>query len=263
MTSEAEKRNLSTSSDAPDAPDDKRSRIDDEIPSWARQLLADVETTKNNTNAIRNSVEDVKNDLRRVKDDVDAMGARILRLELKSEQSDTRIAALEAENAMLTEKNVRLENKIDKTIDDSLRDSLSIHRIPRKPGGGRESWDETGDILAAFLAKNSKQSKEVWKGKISRAHRGKPSSDVIHCLFSDYRWAAEVLELFRGKKGKIGDVFALEKFSIATTDRRNLAQDERDRYRRANPNAKCWIKYPATLMCKNENDSSYNPIKSF
>ena len=136
MTSEAEKRNLSTSSDAPDAPDDKRSRIDDEIPSWARQLLADVETTKNNTNAIRNSVEDVKNDLRRVKDDVDAMGARILRLKLKFEQSDTRIAALEAENAMLKEKNVRLENKIDKTIDDSLRDSLSIHRIPRKAGGG-------------------------------------------------------------------------------------------------------------------------------
>ena len=260
MTSEAEKRSLSSSSVDPE---DKRTRLEEDIPHWARKLIADVEHTKNNTNIIRTSVEDVKQDLRKVKEDVDAIGVRVQRLELKAERSDAKIAELEAENAALHQKNEMQENEINKLIDGSCRDSLTIHRIPRKAGGGRESWDDTAQILATFLSKNSKQSVDVWLGKISRAHRGKPTSDVIHCLFSDYKWAAEVLEIFRKKQGKIGNVYVLEKFSVATQERRNLAQDERDRYRRSHPNSKCWIKYPATLMSKGPNDEKYNPIKSF
>ena len=70
-------------------------------------------------------------------------------------------------------------------------------------------------------------------------------------------------ELFRAKQGKIGTVFCLDKFSIATQERRNLAQGKRDSYRKANPGTKLWIKYPATLMAKHEGDDSYKAIATF
>ena len=142
-----------------------------------------------------------------------------------------------------------------------MRDTLTIHHIPRKQG--RETWDDTARILADFLANNSNHGVDVWSERISRAHRGKPTSNVIHCLFSDWKWAKEVRELFRSKKGKIGNVFALEKYSINTQERRNLAQAKRDSYRREYPGSKLWIKYPAILMCCRPGEQKYTAIATF
>ena len=147
------------------------------------------------------------------------MGVRLQRLEMKGEVTDQKIADLVTENKSLRSAN-------DKLTDDSMRDTLTIHKIPRKVG--KESWDDTERILAQFLADNATGSVEDWLQKITRAHRGKITSDVIHCLFSNWKHAQEVKEIFRQKRGKIGHVFVLDKFSIATQERRNLAHARRD-----------------------------------
>ena len=200
------------------------------------------------------TVNDMKNNLRKVEADVEGIDERLQRLETKVEASDKKIAELKAENKTL-------HGKTDKIIDDSMRDTLTIHGIPRQRG--KETWDDTERLLATFLADNSSASVNDWLGKITRGHRGKPSSNVIHCLFKDWKYAQEVKEIFRKAKGKIGQVFALDKFSIGTQDRRNLAQEQRDIERKKIPGSKLWIKYPATLMCERPGEKGYKAIASF
>ena len=247
-----DKRSMSASSQEPEA---KREKVEDEAPAWARSLIADVAHIRNDANAIKQSVCELKRDMGRIKEDVEAMEVRLQRLELKDEAKDAQIAELKEENIALRAAN-------NKLLDDSLRDSLSIHHIPRKEGG-KESWDDTKRILSKFLADNSEQTEDAWSKKISRAHRGKPSSTVIHCLFKDWEWAQEVKELFRLKQGKIGGVFVLDKFSVATQERRNMAQARRDVERRNNVGAKIYIKYPAVVMMKRTQDKDYKPIAAF
>ena len=255
MASEAAKRALSSSSDAEES-SDKRAKTaeEEEMPAWARQILQEVTLTRNNTNSIMLSVNELKNDMRKVKAEVDEMGDRLTRLEVKADATDEKISDLQAENRSLRADNAKL-------TDDSMRDTLTIHKIPRKQG--RERWDDTGRILAQFLSDNSTGSVEDWLGKITRAHRGKPTSNVIHCLFRNWKYAQEVKELFRANRGKIGEVYALEKFSINTQDRRNLAHAKRDSHRKVNPGAKLWIKYPAILMCQLPGEEGYKAIATF
>ena len=258
---EAEKRNLSSSSLVESSPKREKREEETEPPAWARSLIADVAKTVNNTNDIKITVSDLKNDLRNMQEEVEAMDVRLKRLELRDEAREEEVAALKAENVALRAANNKLQ-------DDSLRDSLSIHHIPRKQG--RESWADTKQILSKWLAQNSGVSEEEltrkeeeWARKISRAHRGKPTSTVIHCLFKDWEYAQEVKELFRAKKGKIGLVFCLDKFSVDTQERRNRAQTRRDEERRRVPNSKLYIRYPATLMCQRPGEQGYQPIATF
>jgi hypothetical protein len=259
MSSEAEKRALSSSSDQEQS-QEKRPKINEEVPEWARTLLSEVAHCKNNTNAIMLTVNDLKNELRGVKADVEGLGDRLTNLEMKQEASDKRLVAAENEIEDLKDENKRLHGRIDTLTDNSMRDTLTVHHIPRQ---GKESWDDTETILAEFLAKNTTQSVNDWLGKITRAHRGKPTSNVIHVLFRNWKWAQEVRELFRVKQGKIGSVFCLDKYSIKTQDRRNLAQDKRDKYRRDFPGTKLWIKYPAILMAKHVGDEKYSAIFTY
>ena len=69
--------------------------------------------------------------------------------------------------------------------------------------------------------------------------------------------------MFCQRKGKIGAVFVLDKFSIGTQERRNKAQARRDIERKNQPNAKLYIKYPAVLMFKGVDDENYLPIVTF
>ena len=265
MASEAEKRTLSASSEDSI---DNRARMDDEMPSWARALIADVAHIRNNTNAIMHTVEDLKNEMRGVKSDVEGLEDKFTRLEnrqmLTDQQlkaNDKRLAKAEEEIVSLKEDNKKLHGEVNSLTDNSMRDTLTVHNIPRKIG--KESWTDTEDILANFLANNTNQSAEQWLEKITRAHRGKPSSNVIHVLFRNWKWAQEVQEVFRLKKGKIGTTFCLEKFSIPTQERRSLAQKKRESYRKDFPGTKMWIKYPATLMAKHERDENYQPLFFF
>ena len=107
MTSEAAKRALSASSETDDS-HDKRARTDEEMPSWARTLLSEVTHTKNNTNAIMITVNDLKNDMRKVKEEVEDLGVRMLRLEVKAEVTDKKMADLETENKSLRADNDKL-----------------------------------------------------------------------------------------------------------------------------------------------------------
>ena len=254
--SDAEKRNLSASSMEESSPK-REKREDTEPPAWARSLIADVSHCVNNTNAIKLTVDGLKHELTKVKDDVEAMEVRLARLEMKD-------AARDAEMAELKQENVALRASNDKLTDESLRDSLSIHHIPRKQG--KETWDDTKQILAKFLAENSTSSEAQWTAKISRAHRNNRStSNVIHALFKDWEYSQEVKELFRQKKGKIGQVFVLDKFSINTQSRRNLAQARRDVERARVPGSKLYVKYPAVLMCQRpgEEGQGYKIIAEF
>jgi hypothetical protein len=251
--SEATKRALSSSSEMEVSIDKRPKTVEEEppMPSWARQILQEVTLIRNNSNAIMITVNELKHDMGKVKEDVDDMGDRLARLEVRLDAAETKIASCEAENKSLKSANAKL-------TDDAMRDTLTIHKIPRK--GGKETWPDTERILATFLSDNAYGSVAEWLAKITRAHRGKPSSDVIHCLFESWKFAQEVKEIFRKRQGKIGVVFALDKFSIPTQDRRNLCQDKRDVVRRENGGAKLWIKYPATLMCQLPGEEGYKAI---
>jgi hypothetical protein len=257
-TNDPTKRPLSASSIEESV--DKRVRMNSDgaeetdMPSWARTILAEVTAVRNNTNAIMITVDDMKREIRGVKSDVGDLEARLIALEVKLEKSDKKIADLEKEKE-------EAKGEIAKLTDDSMRDTLTIHKIPRKIG--KETWTDTEKILAQFLADNSNRSMADWLAKIVRAHRGKPTSTVIHCLFADWRDSQEVKELFRSNRGKIGTVYVLEKFSIRTQDRRNLANTKREAERATNPSAKLWIKYPATLMCQLPGEEGYRPIASY
>jgi hypothetical protein len=249
-----EKRALSSSSTAES--DEKRAKIDEEepMPSWARDLMSEIFHVRNNTNSIMLTVNELKNNMRKVEADVESIDTRLQRLEMKSELQEERIAELETEKKAL-------HARCDKLTDDNMRDTMTIHGIPRKVG--RESWDDTEVILADFLAEHTTASSGEWLAKITRAHRGKPSSNVIHCLFRNWKFGQEVKEVFRRAQGKINNVYVLEKFSIATQDRRNLAQDRRDVERKKVPGSKLWIKYPATLMCERPGEKGYKAIATF
>jgi chromosome segregation ATPase len=254
---EQEKRTLSSSS--VEESEGKRVRMEDEpMPTWAKdmmkEMMAEIFTVKNNTNSIMLTVNDVKNNVRKVEANVDALESRLERLEMNLEKANEKIATLESDKKVL-------EGRVDKAEDNSCRDTLTIHGIPRKIG--KESWDDTEEILAQFLSEHSAGSKNDWLGKITRAHRGKPQSNVIHCLFRDWKYTQECKELFRKAKGKINFVHVLEKFSIPTQDRRNLAQERRELERKKVPGSKIWIKYPATLMCERPGEKGYKAIATF
>ena len=182
MTSEGEKRALSASSENSI---EKRPKTggDDEMPSWARQILREVTITNNTANSIMISVNELKADMRKVKADVEVMGERLAKLEARVDVAEEKVSNVENENKTLKADNAKL-------TDDAMRDTLTIHKIPRKLG--RETWPETARILATFLHVNAYGTVDEWLAKISRAHRGKPSSDVIHCLFESWKHAQEV-----------------------------------------------------------------------
>ena len=86
---------------------------------------------------------------------------------------------------------------------------------------------------------------------------------MIHVQFESWKHQQEVLELFRRRKGKVGLVYVLEKFSDPTTDRRNLANARRKEIQGAHKEAQVWIKYPATVMCKHKGEKAYKVVATF
>jgi hypothetical protein len=251
------KRALSASSSA-ETPDSKRANIAEEPPAWAIEmqsvLMSEIFKVQNSTNATLITVNDLKHDLRKVVADVEGIDSRLEALENRVMLAEEKCEALQGENKIL-------HDRCDKIVDTACRDTLTIHGIARIPG--KESWDDTKHCLSEWLATNSSSSPQQWFDKITRAHRGKPSSNVMHVLFKDWTHLQEVLELFRLAKGKINHVYALEKFSINTQERRNLAQKEREKERGLWPGSKLWIKYPATLMCQRVGEKGYKAIAHF
>ena len=235
-------------------------------------MICDMAHVKNNTNATRNEVRELNNEIRGVKDQVDSLADRVKKMEVRQGVTDALIKDLTKENKKLREDNLEMkettratEDRLDKLTDHSMRDSLTIHHLPLQadlPRGKRETWDQTEALLAAFLSEHTNQSVEEWLAKITRGHRGKPTSksNVIHVCFRNWKFAQEVRELFRKAQGKIGNIFALDKFSNNTQERRNKCQAKRDSYRKENPGVKLWIRYPATLMAKHVGDDGYKPI---
>ena len=251
MVESAPKRDLSTSSLVD--MDEKRQKLnDDEAPAWAKRLFSEVfstlEHTKNNTNKIVNTVQEVKVDVAKIKDDVENFKYRMNEIEDKQLE-------LEEVNGALNDKVEKLELQCAETIDRSMRASLTVHHIPKN---AKETWDDTANILAKFLAENSTVPEAEWKGRIERAHRGKTT--VIHIAFESWKHAEMVRLLFRDKQGKIGDVFCLDKYSPHTQDRRTKAYQFRKDYRERNHGAKLFLRYPAIVMCKKVGDVTYNEV---
>ena len=249
----ASKRELSSSSIEENV--EKKQRTDDEMPQWAKavftSLMADVAHTKNNTNHIVNTVNDMKNDISKITSEVEKVKVRCDVVEEKHDQLDTKVVSLER-------KVDELEDSLAEQTDRSMRSSITIHNIEKGP---KETWDETKEIAAKFFAEHLPGDQREWPNKIERAHRGRTT--VIHCRFESWRFAEEVREKFREKRGKIGNIFILDKFTICMQDRRAKANDTRKNFRQSNPGAKAYIRYPAILMGKKIIDDRYYEITRF
>ena len=259
-----EKRQRSDSSASTSEPDG--------VPDWARPLICDMAHIKNNTNATRNEMKELNHDIRGVKAEMVSLCERVKRMEVRQGVTDALIKDLTTQNKQISDENIELkeaaratDDRLDKLTDHTMRDTLTIHHLPLQPNiprGKKETWEQTEVLLATFLSENTNQSPDEWLNKITRAHRGKPTSksNVIHVCFRNWKHAQEVREMFRKAQGKIGNIFALDKFSNNTQERRNKCQTKRDAYRKDNPGVKLWIRYPATLMAKHDGEEKYKPI---
>ena len=198
MMNSDNKRELSSSS--VEDYDDKRQKLEaecDDVPAWARTIIADVAFTRNTTNQINMNVNDMKNDFKKLRDQVEAVEDRCVQIEVKGEATDARIDKLEAAIVDLTLENKQVKGALAKTTDNTLRDNLSFHNIRQV---GPEKWSYTKTLLSKFLAKQMagpndrdaevEEAANGWLKKIERAHRGK--TNVIHVAFESWVYADEV-----------------------------------------------------------------------
>ena len=238
-------------------------------------ILQELALIRNDTNFNRIMLKEVKHDISTVKaevsgvrEDVDELKIQMVTVLERVASVETELKVVKAKNAELEDKIKKVDEKADKNTDNACRDTITVHGIPRQKGSGKkgqETWPETKRILAKFLADNTKSgSMSSWVSKITRAHRGlNPTSNVMHVLLESWTHKDEIMQLFKKKQGKINNVFCLEKFSVSTTDRRNFCIADRDEIRKANPQAMCWIKYPATLMCKLPGEDDYTEYSKY
>ena len=229
---------------------EKKSRYEEETPSWALKMIADIEHTKNNTNKLVLDMNEMKAELRSVKNDVTQLNSRVEQCEISQNAATARILVLE-------ERCKDQESKMAEQIDRSMRNSITIHNLPiSKP---RETWAETAAEVAKFLMQHLPGD---WSERVERAHRGKTNGD-IHCRFESWRYADAVLELFRSNKYRINNIFVLEKFSMHTQARRDQASKVRKHFKEQNPGSKSFIRYPATVMGKKHEATRYTIINEF
>lgn len=247
------KRHLSSSSSV-EVSVEKAARpdsMDNSPPDWAKQLIADCEITKNNTNHLVMEIHEIKINLQNLENRVDDVVHRCATLESSAEARDVKLASAE-------EKIRLLERAMDEQVDRGLRNTISFFNIPITKE--RESWDETTAVLANFLGRLPDLPGDAadWLPRIERAHRGR--SPVIHVVFESWRYTEMVRLQFRKKQG---DVFILDKFSVGTTERRTLATAKRRQLRETRPTAKIYTKYPATLMMKAAGETKYIEVAKF
>lgn len=240
---------LSAGSINVDENEEKRPRVDEEPPVWAQNLFAQITRIENNTNEIRNSFHELERKVEKIDDIVVKLTDKVTHIEHNHEDMKEKFSALEA-------KFNKLEIECAEQIDRSMRNSMTIHKLPKSKSN--ETWDETKKVLSEFL---SAKLPGNWSDRIERAHRGR--TDVIHARFMNWNHAQEVEMLFRQNKGKIDGVYQLGKFSPHTWERRRRANEARASYRSQHPGTKSYIKYPAILLAKKPDDDRYSVLKHF
>lgn len=252
MSTEQKRKGL-PSTDSIEDDSDKRQRVEAEMPGWAAAMMARNDAnTKKVIARFDERFDLLESEVHSMKLDVDNLTARCNAAEDKQSEVEDSVN-------ILNEKIDGLEAALAEQTDRSMRSTISIHKIPKT--ADFEKWEVTTDIVAKFLAQHCGDSVETWRNRIERCHRGKTT--VIHCRFESWRYAEEVRQAFKSSKGRIGDVFYLDKFSIHTMNRRQKAWDLRKQLMDANPGMKASVRYPATLYAKAANDSKFSEYKSF
>ena len=249
MMENGKRKEVSTSSDSEEV--EKRAKVEEEMPNWAKMMFTQIqESNRQNTNQIVATVNELKNDIGKIQESVEIVEQRCNDIEEKHFETSAEVEELRKEV-----KGLKLD--LASQTDRGLRNSLTIHNIPYSKE--RETWNETEAVLATFLSKNV--STADWGSRIERAHRGRTT--VIHVMFKHYEFAEEIRDKFMEKGGKINNNFVNDKFSEHTQERRQRAYEARKKYRLENPTSKLYIKYPASLMCKDFGDRSYRVMQQF
>ena len=274
----AEKRAKSSPSATPIASPTKvasEEDADDSMKQMMRKMLTEIVSVKaelthvrNEGNARRDMLSELRHEFSGMRVELDTAVDRLTSVEMRLADTERQLTAANKKNTKLETKLNAVDQKTNRQKDEACRASLTVHWIPRKKltkPDDRESWTDTQTILATFLSeKCGLGSVPEIEQKITWAHRSdKPDTDVIHVQMESWKYQQEIMECFRRKKGKVGLVYVLEKFSDDTTERRNKCNERRKEIRAKHNDAKVWIKYPATLMCKFKGEKKYKEVAKF
>ena len=125
-------KGVSTSSE-PEEGDDKRAKVEMEMPSWARDLVAQI------TESNRKSTEEIKATVNELKQDIVAIKESVAKVEQRCDNMEEKNFETSSEVYELRQKVEKLEFDLADQTDRGLRNHLSVHNIPlTKP---RETWD--------------------------------------------------------------------------------------------------------------------------
>ena len=163
-----------------------------------------------------------------------------------------------------------LEKRLEDQTNRSSRKSLVFKGVPEK---GRETWDDTRDILADVIARNCDMTNNEAFDTIERCHRSafqqqnkKKGKRNIYCAFHSWDDAQYVLERFRRAcmSGRNNGIYVEQRYGAATTARRNNALVIRKGLKADGTITSGYISYPAKLMVKyNVNDKKFSLHEDF
>lgn len=191
--------------------------------------------------------------------------------------------SLEQTKTMVLDKISNLEKDLASQIDRGMRSTLTFRGVIESQN---ESYQKTPKVLANLLSKmdssKNKLSYSEILDSIDRAHRSRQSTNhdnhetsnndnaqqtnqprPIHVKFTtwkDSEYFKSVVITHNKKllsKGKKPSVFVDNMYSDFTNNRRKKAWAERKSLRDSGLKAPMYVKYPATLMVKNNETGKY------
>ena len=263
---------------------------DPECPRWARTMSSNINTLLSGQNEMIAQMAELNDAHQSLKLDVAKQGGIIVELhsqvsinEDRLERIERQVLELSIANEDLTTTNASMQGEIDKLrdtqadtdtrlnkqIDNGLRDHITFHGLPKEPGEKLWDYEHTTKVLAEWLAKTTGKPYKLYDDAIERAHRGpinkdKPGPPVIYCKMR-WRIGAQVRDYFIKKGHRIGSVEIKKKFSEDTQSRVNEALIHRKKLRGAEGGKELKLKvdYPARLMVKAPGEERYRLEKAF
>lgn len=185
------------------------------------------------------------------------------------ENIQNQLQDMEDELKKLNTKSIDLGNQIDNNINRSMRSTLIIKGLPEDKTKN-ETWKESTEKLVATITTIDKSlNKTTVANDIERAHRGgKSIEDKPRLLFVKFHsWKKS--ELYKSiicnhsLKNKNSTIYADQMYSREVTSRRNEALLYRRQLIDNGELGKLFVKFPAKLMIKRENDTNYKLLKEF
>ena len=180
---------------------------------------------------------------------------------LKSENTNRKKELTVAANRITA-----VEERIEERTNRQLRKTLVFKSIPYENGKKEETWEETEAVLRRHIAATCNMDYAKTDGIIERCHRSTHKTnyhgknpEFIFALCYDWKDTLWLTDTYR-KKNIAEEAFrsACEyKYGPLTTQRRNLALEERKKLKQAGTISNGYVAYPAKLMVRTGRSGKY------